>query len=87
MFSIELITEEYTDPKQPAPVTNTLRRKERIDFTAAKAVEKTQRKTTRKKLTPQTPSSVPSGTTKRKPTLIRNLGGAGPPKGVFIPMA
>lgn len=71
---------EGTDSKQPVPVTNTLRRKERIDFTAAMTVENPPRKPSRKKLTPQTPSSVPSGTTKRKPTLIRNLGGAGPPK-------
>jgi hypothetical protein len=74
--------EDCTDSKKSAPVTNTLRRKERIDFTAAKTVENPPRKPARKKITPQTPSSIPSGTTRRKPTLIRNLGGAGPPKGV-----
>ena len=77
------IVDAYADPPKPAPVTNTLRRKERIDFSVAKATENPPRKTMRKKITPQTPSNVPSGTTRRKPTLIRNLNGAGAPKGMY----
>ncbi|KAF8575510.1 hypothetical protein K439DRAFT_1369848 [Ramaria rubella] len=70
---------EAPESKLPAPVTNTLRRKERIDF-ASKVTEVQPTKTSRKKTAPQSPSTLPSGTTRRKPTLIRNLGGAGPPK-------
>ncbi|KAF8525188.1 hypothetical protein BU17DRAFT_41935 [Hysterangium stoloniferum] len=69
--------------KAPVPSTNTLRRKDRIDFNTPKPppiVEPQSRKTSRKKLPAQMPSTLPGGTTKRKPTLIRNLGGAGAPK-------
>lgn len=72
------------DSKLITSTTNTLRRKERLEFTSTKSsfVEPQVRKPSRKKTTP---SGVAAGTTRRKPTLIRNLGGAGAPKGRTSP--
>jgi len=58
-----------------APSTNTLRRTTtRIDTPAAPRVEWSPKKKKKK------PTSSPSGSTQRKPTLIRHLGGALAPK-------
>ncbi|KIJ32103.1 hypothetical protein M422DRAFT_185030 [Sphaerobolus stellatus SS14] len=72
-----------SEPKPAiASITGTLRRKERIEFLSTKPpiTESQPRKVSRKKPTPQAPTGVAAGTTRRKPTLIRNLGGVGSPK-------
>ncbi|GJJ13902.1 hypothetical protein Clacol_008159 [Clathrus columnatus] len=71
---------------KPTSTTSTLRRKDRIDLGATlrpvndSTPQQQTRIVSRKKLPPQTPSNLPLPVTRRKPTLIRNLGGHTAPK-------
>jgi hypothetical protein len=66
----------HADPSSEptAATTNTLRRKGRIDISSKALTEETFKK----KKTPNSPTS------KKKPHLIRNIGGAATPKGWFL---
>lgn len=72
------LTVFLTDPPTLAAPTNTLRRTSRIEF-AKPFVSNTELAVKKKR---DVPSPV-LGHTWRKPTLIRHLGGAGGPKGMF----
>lgn len=71
----------FSDPPITAlaPATNTLRRTStRIDFSLKILPQPIE------SLPKKTKTASPLSQTKRKPTLIRNLGGVGAPKGIFI---